>query len=108
MVIEITERWRKQLEADSARKPKPVSTRLTASAKNLLSYYQSLGQEQFYRSLERIAAESGLNKKTCQRANACLQECGLLTWIQGFGNRTAGVRSLPNMYILAPTAQPPK
>ena len=105
MVIKITDKWRKQMEADSLRKPKPASTTLTDSAENLLRYYRSLGQEQFYRSLDRIAAESGLNKKTVQRANDCLRDLGLLSWLQGFGNRSAGIRSLPNMYVLAPNGK---
>ena len=97
MEIVITEKWRKQLEAAELRGPKPVATKLTKSAKTLLRFYRSLGQAQFYRSLDRIASESGLTKITVRRANERLRDLGLLAWKQGF---SVGERKVPNMYFI--------
>jgi hypothetical protein len=77
---------------------------LTKHQRVLLAYYlaltQSLNEDYFYRSLERISAETGIPKRTVQRGNDRLQELGTLVWISGNGNRATGVRGQPSFYKL--------
>ncbi len=73
---------------------------LTSSDKKILQYYLGL-DSQFFRSLIRIAHETGVSIKTVQRANQKLRDMGVLRWISGNGDRqTKGVRAQVNAYSL--------
>jgi hypothetical protein len=88
------------LACSTAVKPvRPVSLPPTKSEQKLWKYYLSLGTE-FYRSLERIAKETGLAISTVQRANRRFRELGKLKWTSGHGNRESGAWGTSNMYSI--------
>jgi hypothetical protein len=88
-------------------RPQVKQLKLTQNAKVLLRYYLDLGQElgdTFYRSLDRIAEETALPKRSVTWANTRLQDLGLIAWVRGFGG-PAVKRGLPNQYIIKPAAK---
>jgi hypothetical protein len=85
--------------------------KLTKSTKAVLRYYLDLNQERFCLSLEAIADASlgrpsnGKPKiRTVQRANECLRQRGLLSWVTGHGPGNNGFPAKPNEYRLNPMA----
>jgi len=78
---------------------------MTESTKAILRYYLRLERQRFRLSLDSIATATGVSAKTVQRANTCLRDAGVISWIQGHGDmRAGGTTCTPNEYRLDPAA----
>src|SRR3989442_1067488 len=78
---------------------RPIMQRpLTKSDLAIWEYYQSLNKDEFYRSLKRIAEDTGVNEKTVRRANDQFKIRGWLDWFSGHGNSKAGSWGETNRY----------